>query len=156
MVCKIYVDTTIPESIKECIDKLQELGIKIAGVTTNPLVFCSEYEGKNVKYGEVLIKVIEASKLTHNSQVFLQPVGNSETMVVLGKKYHKIAKEKGVKAIIKLPVNDEGYNAIKTLNNEGISTMATACMSASQAKTVATYNPEFLAFYLAIGTNARN
>ncbi len=129
---KIFIDTANLKEIK----KAKALGL-VDGVTTNPTLLAREEEDP-----ETLIRKISSE------------VKGPINVEVTGITYEEILKEAkilttwGEEIVIKIPVNEEGLRAVKTLSQEGIKTNVTLIFSPSQAilaaKAGATYICPFL------------
>lgn len=129
---KIFIDTANLNEIK----KAKALGL-VDGVTTNPTLLAKEREDP-----ETLIRKIS------------NEVKGPINVEVTGITYEEILKEAkvlvtwGDEIVIKIPVNQDGLRAVKTLSEEGIKTNVTLIFSPSQAilaaKAGATYICPFL------------
>jgi len=129
---KIFIDTANLNEIK----KAKALGL-VDGVTTNPTLLAKEGED-----AETLIRKI--------SKEVKGPVNVEVTGVTCEEivKEAKVLATWGDEIVIKIPINQEGLKAVRTLSTEGIQTNVTLLFSASQAilaaKAGATYICPFI------------
>lgn len=129
---KIFIDTANLEEIR----KAKALGL-VDGVTTNPTLLVKEGED-----AETLIRKISKEV---KGPINVEVTGlTAEEMV----REAKVMATWGDEIVIKIPINQEGLKAVKTLSTEGIMTNVTLLFSASQAilaaKAGATYICPFL------------
>lgn len=129
---KIFIDTANLNEIK----KAKALGL-VDGVTTNPTLLAKEREDP-----ETLIRKI-SSEVKGPINVEVTALTYEEIL-----KEAKVLVRWGEEIVIKIPVNQDGLRAVKTLSEEGIKTNVTLIFSPSQAilaaKAGATYICPFL------------
>lgn len=129
---KIFIDTANLNEIK----KAKDLGL-VDGVTTNPTLLAKEREDP-----ETLIRKI-SSEVKGPINVEVTALTYEEIL-----KEAKVLVRWGEEIVIKIPVNQDGLRAVKTLSEEGIKTNVTLIFSPSQAilaaKAGATYICPFL------------
>lgn len=132
-----FLDSAKTELIKDAMKRYP-----LDGVTTNPTILARDIEeGMTVK--ELLTEI---RNLTVGKKLFVQvTAGTSEGMISDAK---KIVSVLGGYISVKVPSNREGFEAIKNLAKEGISTTATACYSTSQALLAAKCGADFVAPYI--------
>jgi transaldolase len=129
---KIFIDTANLDEIR----KAKSLGL-VDGVTTNPTLIAKE--------GEETESLIRKISKEVRGPVNVEVTGMTCEEIV---KEAKIMATWGDKIVIKIPINQEGLKAVKSLSSEGIMTNVTLLFSASQAilasKAGATYVCPFL------------
>lgn len=126
------------------LDLIQE-GLKyypLDGVTTNPTILARDIE-KDMSLKELLCEI---RRLTVNKKLFVQVTSNDCTGMV--NDAHTIIKFLGGDLTIKIPTTKEGFEAIKILKGESISTCSTACYSTSQALLAAKSGADYIAPYV--------
>lgn len=138
---KIFIDTANLNEIK----KAKAIGL-VDGVTTNPTLLAKE--------GEEPEKLIREISKEVKGPINVEVTGiNCEEMV----KEARVLVTWGEEIVIKIPVNQEGLKAVRTLSEEGIKTNVTLIFSPSQAilaaKAGATYICPFLGRLDDIGFN---
>jgi transaldolase len=129
---KFYIDTASVEEIK----KAARWGV-IDGVTTNPTLMAKE--GKDFK---TISKEITALV---DGPVSVEAIGPEyEKLVSEAREYVKMSKN----VVVKIPMTQDGIQAVKTLSKEGIKTNVTLVFSPNQAllaaKAGATYVSPFI------------
>lgn len=135
---KIWLDTTDVEFVKHA----SRLGI-VAGVTTNPSLIS--------KSPLSLTNIIEGLLEAQSGPITVQVVSNkAQEMVQQGLDFFS----KSNRIIIKIPMTEEGLEAIHILSSRGIPTMATALFSARQALIAASAGVDYIAPYLGRMENA--
>lgn len=132
-----FLDSAKLDLIEKTISKYT-----IDGVTTNPIILARDIEeGMSLK--ELLLKIRE---LTKGKKLFVQVT--SEKAADMVSDAHKICDVLGGDLCIKVPLNEEGIEAIKILKADGISTTATACYTTSQALLAAKAGADYVAPYI--------
>jgi transaldolase len=129
---KIFIDTANLDEIR----KAKSLGL-VDGVTTNPTLIAKE--------GEETESLIRKISKEVRGPVNVEVTGMTCEEIV---KEAKVMATWGDEIVIKIPINQEGLKAVKSLSSEGIMTNVTLLFSASQAilasKAGATYVCPFL------------
>jgi transaldolase len=129
---KIFIDTANLSEIR----KAKALGL-VDGVTTNPTLLAKEGEE-----AEILIRKISKEV---RGPVNVEVTGITCEEIV---KEAKVLATWGDEIVIKIPINQEGLKAVRTLSTEKIQTNVTLLFSASQAilaaKAGATYICPFI------------
>ena len=129
---KIFIDTANLSEIR----KAKALGL-VDGVTTNPTLLAKEGEE-----AEILIRKISKEV---RGPVNVEVTGITCEEIV---KEAKVLATWGDEIVIKIPINQEGLKAVRTLSTEKIQTNVTLLFSASQAilaaKAGATYISPFI------------
>ncbi|MCU0722262.1 MAG: fructose-6-phosphate aldolase [Planctomycetes bacterium] len=118
---QFFIDTADANEIR----RAAALGI-LDGVTTNPSLVA--------KTGRPFDAVVREIFSLVKGPISLEVVSEkAEGMVAEGRKL----REYGGQAVVKIPITEEGLNAIRVLSGEGIQTNATLCFSSLQALLVA-------------------
>jgi transaldolase len=129
---KIFIDTANLDEIR----KAKSLGL-VDGVTTNPTLIAKE--------GEETESLIRKISKEVRGPVNVEVTGMTCEEII---KEAKVMATWGDEIVIKIPINQEGLKAVKSLSSEGIMTNVTLLFSASQAilasKAGATYVCPFL------------
>jgi transaldolase len=118
---QFFIDTADPAEIR----KAAALGI-LDGVTTNPSLIA--------KTGRPFADVMREIFALVPGPISLEVLAERADDMV---KEARRLREYGEQAVIKIPITEEGLNAIKVLSGEGIRTNATLCFSCLQALLVA-------------------
>lgn len=129
---KFFLDTANVDEIK----RVNELGL-VDGVTTNPTLISKE--------GRPFKEVIEEITSFVDGPVSAEVVGlKAEEMIEEGRELAKWADN----VVVKIPMTEDGLNAVNTLSQEGIKTNVTLVFSVAQglmaAKAGATYISPFI------------
>ena len=131
---KFFIDTANIDEIKAAND----LGV-ICGVTTNPSLIAKE--GRDFK--EVIAEIAGIVDGPISGEVKATKV-DDEGMIAEGREIAKIHPN----MVVKIPITEEGLQAVKQLSSEGIKTNVTLIFSANQAllaaRAGATYVSPFL------------
>ena len=129
---KLFIDTANINEIRE----INQWGI-LSGVTTNPSLIAKE--GRVFK--DVIHEIVEIVDGPISAEVISL---NAEGMVAEARELAKIHKN----IVIKIPITEEGLQAVHILSKEGIKTNVTLIFSAAQAllaaKAGATYVSPFV------------
>jgi transaldolase len=115
---KLFLDTAAIEEIRVA----ARWGV-LAGVTTNPSLFGKVEE--SVSYEQVLAQICELTEGPVSAEVVAADV---EGMLAEGRAFAKIAHN----IVVKIPMSEEGLEAIARLRAEGIDTNCTLVFSANQ------------------------
>lgn len=129
---RIFIDTANIKEIKEA----ASLGV-IDGVTTNPTLIAKENRAAQDLLKEICSLVSGPVSAEVISLDFDGMVAEAATL-------SKIAKN----IVIKIPLNKEGFKAIKALSAQGIKTNVTLCFSASQALLVAKTGADYISPFI--------
>lgn len=114
---KLFIDTANVEEIK----KANEMGV-ICGVTTNPSLIAKE--GRDFK--EVVKEITEIVDGPISAEVISLEANKMVEEALELTMIHK-------NIVIKIPMTEEGLNAVKVLSSKGIKTNVTLIFSATQA-----------------------
>ncbi|WP_068458129.1 fructose-6-phosphate aldolase [Aedoeadaptatus pacaensis] len=114
---KFFIDTANIAEIKE----IEAWGV-LNGVTTNPSLIAKE---KDVVFEDVIEEIASIVDGPISAEVTAM---DAEGMIAEGKKLAAIHKN----IVIKVPMNEEGLKAIRTLKKEGIRTNCTLIFSVNQ------------------------
>ena len=114
---KFFIDTANIAEIKE----IEAWGV-LDGVTTNPSLIAKE---KDVVFEDVIEEIASFVDGPISAEVTAM---DAEGMIAEGKKLAAIHKN----IVIKVPMNEEGLKAIRTLKKEGIRTNCTLIFSVNQ------------------------
>lgn len=114
---KFFIDTANIAEIKE----IEAWGV-LDGVTTNPSLIAKE---KDVVFEDVIEEIASLVDGPISAEVTAM---DAEGMIAEGKKLAAIHKN----IVIKVPMNEEGLKAIRTLKKEGIRTNCTLIFSVNQ------------------------
>lgn len=117
---KLYVDSA---NLKEIQYIMEYFPIK--GVTTNPSILARE--GGSPFENLVNIKKI----LKHDKELHVQVVGDTAEIMI--QEAERILTVLGDNICIKVPVSEEGYKAMKMMNQAGMTVTATAIYTPMQA-----------------------
>ncbi|MFA6098377.1 MAG: fructose-6-phosphate aldolase [Patescibacteria group bacterium] len=130
---KLFIDSAI---LKE-IEWAEERGL-IDGVTTNPTLL----NKSDRKLGEVVHDILELIK---DKPVSIELVSvNADEMVEEAKTVSKLAKN----VVVKVPMTDEGLNAVRILEARGIRTNVTLVFSPAQAILAARAGATFISIFM--------
>ncbi len=132
-----YLDSARIDLIRETSEKYS-----FDGVTTNPTILARDIDA-NVTLSELLREI---RRLTDGKRLFVQ--ATSDTAEGIVRDAEKIVNVLGGIITVKVPSTSEGFEAVKYLKNEGISTAATACYSTSQALLAAKSGADYVAPYI--------
>ncbi|MDD5111124.1 MAG: fructose-6-phosphate aldolase [Candidatus Altiarchaeota archaeon] len=129
---KFYIDTANIEEIK----KAARWGV-IDGATTNPTLMAKE--------GRDFSTVVKEITAILDGQLSVEAMGpEAEKLIKEAREYAKMSKN----IVIKIPMTQDGIQAVKTLSKEGIKTNVTLVFSPNQAllaaKAGATYVSPFI------------
>ncbi len=115
---KIFLDTADMEEIRTA----ARWGI-LDGVTTNPTLFAKSSAGKS--YDEVLTEICGITSGPVSAEVVAEDV---EGMLTEGRHFAKLAPN----IVVKVPMSEEGLEAISRFAEEGIKTNCTLVFTANQ------------------------
>ncbi|MEG2801233.1 MAG: transaldolase family protein, partial [Longicatena sp.] len=132
---ELILDTADTQAIKE----LNEL-LCIQGVTTNPTIITKS--GK--PFDEVVKEIIAI--LNENQKLFIQVVSTTCDEMVEEARYICSLRPKNM--VVKIPVTNEGYKAIKKCKALGLEVLATAIYTSQQAFLAALSGADYLAPYV--------
>ena len=129
---KFFIDTANIEEIKKGI----EMGL-VDGVTTNPSLLAKEKKDPQATIQEIL-SVVEGP-------VSLEVIAkDSKGMCEEARKLSAL----GTKAVIKIPMTEEGIKAVRTLSQEGIKTNVTLMFQPIQALIAAKAGATFVSPFI--------
>ncbi|NLL70555.1 MAG: fructose-6-phosphate aldolase [Epulopiscium sp.] len=129
---KIFIDTANIEEIK----KANAMGV-ISGVTTNPSLIAKE--------GKDFISTLKQITSIVQGPISAEVIGlTTEEMLREARELSKIDKN----IVIKIPMTQEGLEAVHTLQKEGIKTNVTLIFSATQALLAARAGATFVSPFL--------
>ena len=114
---KFYLDSAIYEEIAEAV----KWGV-IDGVTTNPTLFAKT---SGSTYEEVLQEICKITSGPVSAEVVAEDV---DGMLEEGRKFAKLARN----IVVKVPMSEEGLEAISRFADEGIKTNCTLIFTANQ------------------------
>ncbi|KAA9234122.1 fructose-6-phosphate aldolase [Aerococcus mictus] len=133
---KLVLDTANLDKIKDYVAYLP-----VEGVTSNPSILKKAGKIDVVERLNAIQEVIGADKDLH-----IQVVAKDYEGIV--KDAHAILEAVNDRVCVKIPVNKEGLQAIKTLKAEGVRITATGIYSKIQALLAAELSADFLAPYV--------
>ncbi len=129
---EIWMDTTHPEDVV----KAFKMGV-LGGITTNPTLIAQNGNGTK--------SILDAMLHHQEGPVAIQVLAEqAEGMVNQGQMFFDLSD----RLIIKIPVTENGLEAIYRLSRQGIPTMATALFDPRQAIMAALAGANYLAPYI--------
>lgn len=131
---KYFIDSADPKKIYDVMSRFH-----VDGVTTNPTIISRE--------NTALLPLLEnIRRITKDKLLFVQVTAKTTDGIV--REAALICEKLGNRLCIKIPANEAGLAAIKTLTAQGIKTTATAVYSVQQAMLCAAAGAEYVAPYM--------
>lgn len=129
---EIWLDSTSTKAIK----RLEKLGF-LHGITTNPSLIR--------EVGKPIEKILENLLSEQSGPITVQVTAeNASEMIRQGKTWYAISP----RILIKVPVTQEGFKAMRALSRQGIPIMATTVFCPHQMLLAALAGASYVALYL--------